>query len=81
MKKIFSRKKRSRVKDTSDIPPGPYCYTPAELRGNTLIIKLCSYWKKTEKGGKCNLLKIRAEKYSGNLIWDQCKECNIKFDE
>jgi len=59
--------------DINEIPEGPYCY-----RGD----HICPYWSKSmehpyQENGYCALLG-KGDWEIGGLLWDQCKECNIK---
>lgn len=84
--------KAPKVKDESLIPSGMYChghivYTKKGTQG------ICPYWdyddeKPRQENGYCHFLgwgdwaPIAGNGNTGpafTLLWDQCKECGIKF--
>ena len=80
-------------KNTTIIPKGPYCYTVKEIVDNPdkskpPIIKTntCPYWSKRkdmlpQEDGFCSYLDLGDWDLKGGLLWDQCKECGINFDD
>lgn len=78
-------------KDTSVIPPGPYCYTIEKVEDTaekTVIhTKKCPYWsqnpnKRSQDNGHCSFLEIGDwESPTGGLLWDAVKECGINDDD
>jgi len=99
-------------KDTSIIPPGPYCYVPdieknknKDKDDHAYYTKTCPYWGYIKDEGvdicHCSFLnessipngtssedyaKLKKkygegkdlwDKFTGDLIWDQVKECGI----
>ena len=69
-------------KDTSIIPPGPYCYTHIDN-----IFCICPYWemrpdKEYQENGYCHFMEKGDWDFEDmSLLFDQCKECGINLDE
>ena len=68
------------------IPRGMYCYKIISVENNILKTKNCPYReirndKPKQMNGYCNYLEAGDWEGDGmGLIWDGCKECNIKFN-
>ena len=75
------------VKDESLIPPGPYCYSPRGVDGDSYLISLCPYWDKREdkpeqQSGYCHFLERGDwEGGFGGLLWDQVKSCGANLED
>jgi len=79
------------IKDKSKIPNGPYCYTPKRFpcKENNWIyeIDICPYWsinktKPSQNNGYCQYMEEGDWEHDGlGLLWDQCKECDIDWDD
>lgn len=82
-KELLEITKKVKEKDTSIIPKGLYCYNPIKYEKNTYHIKLCPYYDTIENAdnqsnGYCHYLDKGDGDLNFGLLWDQCKECEIK---
>ena len=71
------------------IPEGMYCYTIEGYDSikNRPTYKLCPYWgrvhgRRAQEDGFCSYM-MKGDWDEGQLgvLWDQCKECEVKFDD
>ena len=81
-----------KVKDTSIIPEGPYCYTGKSYSKGVYHIEPCPYFDHIEKGGSqsdgyCHYIEGGDSNLDGSdnlngcgLLWDQVKSCSINDD-
>jgi len=72
------------------IPDGYYCYTIKSIDKTTgkMKTKICPYWsirvgKPNQENGYCAYLDWGDwdMESSFTLLWDQVKECGVKFDD
>lgn len=82
----MEEKKEKVNKDPDLIPPGSYCYVLLEVNKLLrMIILKCPYWslrqdKPQYMNGYCSFLERGDwEEDKCSLIWDQVKECNIRY--
>ena len=83
---------KMKVKDTSIIPEGPYCYTGLSYDKGILHTRVCPYFDHIENGGSqsdgyCHFLEDGDSNLDGSdnldgcgLLWDQVKSCSINDD-
>lgn len=83
------------IKAETLIPAGAYCYTPVEApcaeNGWVFKTKLCPFWEfrqdiaeiqGKQSAGYCSYLRAGDWEEGGTfLLWDQCKECNVNFED
>jgi hypothetical protein len=76
------------------IPHGVYCYTINNIENGLsekdppiIRTKLCPFWqfdktKPTQENGYCAYLGLGDWMPNGTfMLWDQCKECEINWDD
>lgn len=70
------------------IPKGDYCYKIKNIeyptdKGKLPIIhtKVCPYWRRLDGEEGDLSAYCRLIDYKSMLLWDQCKECNIKIGD
>ena len=74
-------------KDQSVIPNGVYCYGYVSQKEGSRKIQICPYWSKNktkdnQESGYCSFLELGDWMENGtSLLWDQCKECGINYDD
>jgi hypothetical protein len=69
------------------IPKGLYCYhNLSHYKDGTTYVNMCPYWKRNtskdeQESGYCEYLKRGDwEVNEVSLLWDCCKECDVKTE-
>ena len=70
------------------IPYGCYCYDVVEGTNEFGIPNTfpCPFWrvdkyKPKQENGYCGFLGVGDWMTAGGMLWDQCKECDINWDD